>query len=126
MERMTKGALLCSALVVLFAYFYGYYNGKDSEELKNARTEISTLNATVAKYQVERDSLSYSLANIRIAESRSRDELDWMRKQLADIEAGTKTDIDRERNRCLRLAVRGQELLGRAERAIKFCEENCK
>ena len=119
-----KYGALAAALVA--AYLFGFFSGKNNEELKNARTEISALNATVAKYQAERDSLSGSLANIRIAESRSRDELDWMRKQLADIEARAKTDIDRERNRCLRLAVRGQELLGRADRAIKFCEENHK
>lgn len=110
--------------MIVSAYFYGYHNGKNSEELKNARTEISALNATIQKYQTEREALSASLADIRVAESRSRDELDWMRKQLSDIEARAKTDLDRERNRCLRLAVRGQELLSRAERAIKFCEEN--
>lgn len=113
----------CVLLAALSAVT-GYHFGQNSEELKHARTEISALKSTVAKYQVERDSLSESLANIRVAESRSRDERDWMRKQLADIEVRAKTDIDRERNRCLRLAVRGQELLGRADRAIKFCEEN--
>lgn len=65
-----------------------------------------------------------ALAELRVAESRARDESERMRRQLADIERMSKTHADRERNRCLRLAVEGRELLSRAEQAIKFCEQN--
>ena len=120
--------LKCAAtlFVVFFTYLFGYYNGKDSEELKNARLEISALQTAVEKYQSEQDRLSNSLADIRVSESRARDESEWMRGQLSELEARAKSDADRERNRCLRLAAEGKELLDRAERAIKFCEENHK
>lgn len=113
-------------IVVLSTYFYGYYNGKNSEELKNARNEISALNAAVAKYQDEQDRLSTSLADIRVSESRTRDESEWMRSQLSELEKRAKTDADRQRNRCLRLAAEGKELLDRANSAIEFCKENHK
>ena len=111
-------------IVVFFTYLFGYHNGRDSEELKNARIEISALQTTVKKYQSEQDRLSNSLADIRVSESRARDESEWMRVQLSELEARAKSDADRERNRCLRLAAEGKELLDRAERAIEFCKEN--
>ena len=64
------------------------------------------------------------VANWRVAESRSRDDAEWVRQQLSEIERAAKTDADRRYNRCLRLAAEGKELLDRAESAIKFCEEN--
>ncbi|WP_289168583.1 hypothetical protein, partial [uncultured Parasutterella sp.] len=67
-----------------------------------------------------------AMAELRVAESASRNELDRMRQQLADIERMSKTNADQERNRCLRLAIRGRELLDRANGAIKFCAENHK
>lgn len=116
--------LIALVLVVFSAYFYGYHQGQNSEELKNARAQISALTATVAKYQNEQERLSSSLSDIRVSESRARDESEWMRKQLSELERRAKSDADRQRNRCLRLATEGKELLGRAERAIEFCKEN--
>lgn len=106
------------------SFMAGYHNGKNSEELKNARLEISALTTTVAKYQDEQDRLSTSLADIRVSESRARDESEWMRKQVSDLERRAKTNADRERNRCLRLAAEGKELLDRAQSAIEFCQRN--
>lgn len=111
-------------LAVFSTYLFGYRQGENSEELKNARAQISALNATVAKHQDEQERLSASLADIRVSESRARDESERMRKQLSELERRAKTDADRQRNRCLRLATEGKELLDRASRAIEFCAEN--
>lgn len=113
-------------LVVVSAYFYGYYQGQNKEELKNARAQITTLERTIETYKTKQTNDALALSELRIAESASRDELGRMRSQLADIERMSKTNADRERNRCLRLATEGKELLDRAEQAIKFCAEHHK
>lgn len=113
-------------LVVVSAYFYGYYQGQNSEELKNARAQISALERTIETYKTKQTSDAVALSELRIAESASRSELDRMRSQLAEIERLSKTNADRQRNRCLRLAVRYKEAVDRADRAIKFCAENHK
>lgn len=118
--------IIGALLVVVSAYFYGYHQGQNSEELKNARTQITALERTIETYKTQQTNDAVALSELRIAESASRDELDRMRRQLAEIERMSKTNADRERNRCLRLATEGKELLDRAERAIKFCAENHK
>ena len=122
MVNLIKSGAVIAALV--FAYWLGLSNGKNSEELKNARAEISTLNATIAKHKDEQERLSTSLADLRVSESRARDESDRMRRQLSELERKAKSDADRQRNRCLKLAIEGKELLDEASRAIKFCAEN--
>lgn len=113
------------AVAALFcAYWLGLSQGIKSEELKHARNEISTLNKVLAKYKDEQERLSTSLADLRVSESRARDESEWMRRQLSELERKAKSDADRQRNRCLRLAIEGKELLEEASRAIEFCEEN--
>ena len=109
-----------AAVALLFAYWVGVQDGHDSEELKNARSEIIQLRGKLADAQTKHK----SDAALRVAESRSRDDAEWMRQQLSEIERAAKTDADRRYNRCLRLAAEGKELLDRAESAIKFCEEN--
>lgn len=113
-------------LVVVSAYFYGFHQGQNKEELKNARAQITTLERTIEEFKVKQTSDAVALSELRLAESASRDELDRMRSQLADIERMSKTNADRERNRCLGLAVRYKEVVDRADRAIKFCAENHK
>ncbi|WP_304879644.1 hypothetical protein [uncultured Parasutterella sp.] len=112
--------------VVIAAYFFGYSHGQNIEELNNARLEISSLERTVQEFKAKQTSDAVALAELRVAESASRNELDRMRGQFAAIERMSKTDADRERNRCLKLAIRGKELLDRAEQAIRFCEKNHK
>ena len=112
--------------MVVSAYFYGYHQGQNTEELKHARTQISALERAIEEHKAKQAADAVALANLRIAESNSRNELDRMRQQLASIERMSKTDADRERNRCLKLAIRGKELLDRAEQAIRFCEKNHK
>ena len=112
-----------AAVALLFAYWVGVQDGHDSEDLKNARSEIIQLRGKLAA-QTKHKSDALALADLRVAESRSRDDAEWMRQQLSEIERAAKTDADRRYNRCLRLAAEGKELLDRAESAIKFCEEN--
>lgn len=118
--------IIGALLVVVSAYFYGYHQGQNSEELKNARAQITTLERTIEEFKAKQTSDAVALSELRLAESASRGELDRMRSQLADIERMPKTNADRERNRCLRLAVRYKEAVDRADRAIKFCAENHK
>lgn len=124
MELVPK-AIGCVLLAALSAVT-GYHFGQNSEELKHARTQITTLERTIEEYKAKQTRDAVSMAELRIAESRARDESEWMRGQLSELERRAKTDSDRERNRCLRLAVEGRELLSRAEQAIKFCAENHK
>ena len=113
-----------AAVALLFAYWVGVQDGHDSEELKNARSEIIQLRGKLVDAQTKHKSDALALADLRVAESRSRDDAEWVRQQLSEIERAAKTDADRRYNRCLRLAAEGKELLDRAESAIKFCEEN--
>lgn len=115
-----------AAAALIFTYWIGVQNGRDSEELKNARSQISVLSTTIEEFKTKQTSDAVAMAELRVAESASRNELDRMRQQLADIERMSKTNADQERNRCLRLAIRGRELLDRANGAIKFCEQNHK
>ncbi len=115
-----------AAAALIVTYWIGVQNGRDSEELKNARSQISVLSTTIEEFKTKQTSDAVAMAELRVAESASRNELDRMRQQLADIERMSKTNADQERNRCLRLAIRGRELLDRANGAIKFCAENHK
>lgn len=122
MVNLIKSGAVVAAL--LFAYFLGLSNGKNSEELKHARAEISTLTRTIQEFKTKQASDAAALAQLRIDESARRTELDRMRQQLANIERMSGANANRERNRCLRLAIEGKELLEEASRAIKFCAEN--
>ncbi len=115
-----------AAAALFFSYLIGVQDGRDSEELKNARVEISNLNATVAQFKARQNNDATALAELRRVESTSRNELERMRSQLAIIERRAQNDSDRQRNRCLGLAVRYKEVVERADRAIKFCAENHK
>lgn len=118
--------LIACALVVFFAYLFGYHQGQNQEELENARLEISALTTALEKQQTEQARLSASLSDLRTAESRARDDADRVRGELEELERRAKTDADRERNRCLRLAAEGKRLLQEARRAIDFCQTNHK
>lgn len=115
----------CLLLVALSAVT-GYHFGQNSEELKNARLEIQVLKSTIQGFRLKQTNDAVALSELRIAESAHRNELSRMRSQLAEIERLSKTNADRERNRCLRVAVRYKEAVDRADRAIKFCAENHK
>ena len=113
-------------MALLAAFLFGFSQGQNKKELESAKSEIIQLEKTILELESRKTADAVAMANLRVAESASRNELDRMRNQLADIERMSKTDADRERNRCLRLAVEGRELLDQAQRAIKFCEQNHK
>ena len=112
------------AVALLTAFLFGFSQGQNKKELESAKSEIIQLEKTILELESRKTADAVAMADLRIAESNSRNELDRMRQQLASIERMSKTNADRERNRCLRLAVEGRELLDRAQRAIKFCETN--
>ncbi|WP_370747362.1 hypothetical protein [Parasutterella sp.] len=122
--NVLKIGVACAALV--FSYWIGVQQGRESEELKNARLEIQVLKSTIQGFRLKQTNDAVALSELRIAESAHRNELSRMRSQLAEIERLSKTNADRERNRCLRVAVRYKEAVDRADRAIKFCAENHK
>lgn len=122
--NVLKIGVACAALV--FSYWIGVQQGRESEELKNARAEISTLTTELQEHKAKQKSDAIAISNLRVAESASRDELDRMRKQLSEIEKRDKSGADRERNRCLSYGIRCQDALERAARAVKFCAENHK
>ena len=114
------------AVALLTAFLFGFSQGQNKKELESAKSEIIQLEKTILELESRKTADAVALAELRAAESNSRNELDRMRGQIAAIERMSKTDADRERNRCLRLAVEGRELLDQAQRAIKFCEQNHK
>lgn len=124
MVNLIKSGAVIAAL--LFAYFLGLSNGKNSEELKHANLEISALQSAIKEFKTKQTSDAIALAQLRVDESSRRSELDRMRGQLSEIERRAKTDADRQRNRCLSYGVRCQEALERAASAVKFCAENHK
>ena len=121
--NVLKIGVACAALV--FSYWIGVQQGRESEELKNARLEISALERTIEKYQGEQDRLSNSLADIRVSESRTRDEYEWMRQQLSLLESrAAKNNAAGECIRFQRLAVEKEQLLNEAQRGLEFCYKN--
>ena len=122
--NLVKVGVACAALI--FSYWMGVQQGRESEELKNARLEIHVLKSKIQGFRLKQTNDAVALSELRIAESAHRNELSRMRSQLAEIERLSKTNTDRERNRCLRVAVRYKEAVDRADRAIKFCAENHK
>lgn len=122
MVNLIKSGAVVAAL--LFAYWLGLTNGKNSEELKHANFEIATLQRTVQEFKAKQKSDAVALSELRIAESASRNELDRMREQLANIERVSSNNSNRDLNRCLRSRIETQEVAERLARAVKFCAEN--
>ena len=90
MVNLIKSGAVIAALI--FAYFLGLSNGKNSEELKHANLEISALNATIKEFKTKQTNDAIAMAQLRIDESNSRNELDRMRSQLSAIERRAKSD----------------------------------
>ncbi|WP_217983873.1 hypothetical protein [Turicimonas muris] len=122
MVNLIKSGAVVAAL--LFAYWLGLTNGKNSEELKNARSQIATLQSVVQEFKAKQKSDALALSELRVAESASRNELDRMRQQLSSIERMSGANANRELNRCLRGRIETQELAERLARSVKFCAEN--
>lgn len=68
--------------VIVSAYFYGYHQGQNSVELKNANLAIATPQRTVQDFKTRQTSDAVALAQLRVDDSARRTELDRMRSQL--------------------------------------------
>mgnify|MGYP006957386298 CR=1 FL=1 len=114
--------IIGALLVVVSAYFYGFHQGQNKEELKNARAQISTLERTIEEFKVKQTSDAVALSELRLAESAHRNELSRMRDQLSELER--RAAKNPSAGKCLefqRLAVEKEELLREAEVGLEFC-----
>ena len=109
------------ALIVLGAYFFGLNQGQNSEQLKNARSQISQLTATVQNYETQYKNQAIALAELRIAESSARSDVERMRNRIHVIENRAKTTAARDTVQCLRLEQEARGLLLEARSAIEYC-----
>lgn len=109
------------ALIVLGAYFFGLNQGQNSEQLKNARSQISRLTATVQNYETQYKNQAIALAELRIAESSARNDVERMRNRINVIENRAKTTAARDTVQCLRLEQEARGLLLEARSAIEYC-----
>ena len=112
------GCLLLAALSAVT----GYHFGQNSEELKNARTQISALERTIEEFKAKQTSDAVALSELRLAESAHRNELSRMRDQLSELER--RAAKNPSAGKCLefqRLAVEKEELLREAEVGLEFC-----
>lgn len=109
-------------LLAAFSAVTGYHFGQNSEELKNARTQISALERTIEEFKVKQTSDAVALSELRLAESAHRNELSRMRDQLSELER--RAAKNPSAGKCLefqRLAVEKEELLREAEVGLEFC-----
>lgn len=109
------------ALIVLGAYFFGLNQGQNSEQLKNARSQISQLTATVQNYETQYKNQAIALAELRIAESSARNDVERMRSRINVLENRAKTTAARDTVQCLRLEQEARGLLLEARSAIEYC-----
>lgn len=109
------------ALIVLGAYFFGLNQGQNSEQLKNARSQISQLTVTVQNYETQYKNQALALAELRIAESSARNDVERMRNRINVLENRAKTTSARDTVQCLRLEQEARGLLLEARSAIDYC-----
>lgn len=118
--NLVKVGVACAALI--FSYWMGVQQGRESEELKNARLEISALERTIETYKTKQTNDALALSELRVAESAHRNELSRMRDQLSELER--RAAKNPSAGKCLefqRLAVEKEELLREAEVSLEFC-----
>lgn len=112
-----------AAVALLFAYWVGVQDGHDSEELKNARSQIVQLTATVKTYEAHYKNQAIALAELRVSESAARADYDRMRDRIHDLETRAKTAPARDTVRCLELGAECRELLLQARGALNYCRK---
>lgn len=111
------------ALVVIGAYFFGLSQGHNSEQLKQAQSQVTQLTDTIKRYETKQKEQSLAMAELRVSESNARTESDRMRERISAIERRAKSDAARLAVRHLKLEARGTELLQRAEGIIEYCRK---
>lgn len=75
-----------AAVALLFAYWIGVQDGRDSEELKNARAQIVQLSETVKTYEAHYKNQAIAMAELRVSESAARADSDRLRSRIANLE----------------------------------------
>lgn len=119
---MKNTILILIAVVVVFGS--GFYvnelrwQGKFSEYQLAQKAESD---AVRKQWEERLDEADTVLADARSAESRSRDELEWMRQRTAGLERDAKTAEAKWGARCAKLAVRYREAVDRVKPALEFC-----
>lgn len=108
-------------LVVLCAYFFGLSQGRNSEELRYARLQVYELTKAVQDYETKQKDWSVALAELRVAESRARDDAERMRQRVDSLEKRAKSADARIAVRCLRLEQESREALQEARGIIEYC-----
>lgn len=112
-----------AAVALLFAYWIGVQDGRDSEELKNARSQIVQLTATVKTYEAHYKNQAIAMAELRVSESAARADSDRLRSRIAKLEKGARTAADRDAIRCLELGAECRRLLLEARGIINYCRK---
>lgn len=112
-----------ATLLVIGAYFFGLSQGHNSEQLKQAQSQVIQLTDTIKRYEAKQKEQSLAMAELRVSESNARTDADRMRERIADIERRAKSDAARLAVRHLKLEARGTELLQRAEGIIEYCRK---
>lgn len=123
MNPITLLKLGAGALVVIGAYFFGLSQGHDSEQLKNAQTQVSQLTDTIKRYEAKQKEQVIAMAKLRVSESNARAESDRMRERVASLEKRDKTGAARDTIRCLRLESEARQLLLEARSALEYCRK---
>lgn len=118
--NLVKVGVACAALI--FSYWMGAQQGRESEELKNARLEIQVLKKTIQDFRLKQTNDALALSELRISESAHRNELGRMREQLSELER--RAAKNPSSGKCFefqRLAVEKEELLREAEVGLEYC-----
>ena len=112
-----------AAVALLFAYWIGVQDGRDSEELKNARAQIVQLSETVKTYEAHYKNQAIAMAELRVSESAARADSDRLRSRIANLEKGARTAAYRDAIRCLQLGAECRLLLQEARGVINYCRK---
>ncbi|ANU65037.1 hypothetical protein A4V04_00385 [Burkholderiales bacterium YL45] len=110
-------------LLVLCAYFLGLNQGKNSEELKNARSQVSQLTQTIQEYETRQKDWNIAMADLRKSESIARSDSERLRQRVNSLEKRAKTSESRIAIQCFRLESESRKLLLEARGIIEYCRK---
>lgn len=110
-------------LLVLCAYFFGLNQGKNSEELKNARSQVSQLTQTIQEYETRQKDWNIAMADLRKSESIARSDSERLRQRVNSLEKRAKTSESRIAIQCFRLESESRKLLLEARGIIEYCRK---
>lgn len=110
-------------LLVLCAYFLGLNQGKNSEELKNARSQVSQLTQTIQEYETRQKDWNIAMADLRKSESIARSDSERLHQRVNSLEKRAKTSESRIAIQCFRLESESRKLLLEARGIIEYCRK---